>query len=316
MSLMVQRCAPILQSSKVAVAKNRPGLNRLEPSMSMHSNPYQNVLVIAASGKTGRRVVPLLEERGVKVRKGSRSGTPAFDWASRETWPAALQGMDAVYAVYQPDLAVPSAPDDLRAFVETAKEQGVKKVVLLSGRGVKEAQVAEQIVADSGLEWTFVRAAWFSQNFSEGEFSHMTQTGEIALPMGDAVEPIIDADDIAEVVAAALNDTSLNGEVLDLSGPEALTHDQIAAELSWAAGREIRYVPISTDAFRDALGGMHVTDEYTDLLVYLFDITRSGINAEPTGDVERVLGRLPRSFAEFAVKAAKNGELQAIEVPG
>ncbi len=282
--------------------------------MSTQSNPYQNVLVIAANGKTGRRVVPLLEARGVNVRRGSRSSTPAFDWASRETWPDALQGMDAVYAVYQPDLAVPSAPDDLRTFVEIAKEQGVKKIVLLSGRGVKEAQVAEQIVADSGLEWTFVRAAWFSQNFSEGEFGYMTQTGEIALPMGDAVEPIIDVDDIAEVVAAALTDTSLNGEALDLSGPEALTHDQIAAELSKAARREIRYVPISTDAFREALSDMHVPSEYTDLLVYLFDITRSGVNAKPTGDVERVLGRPPRSFAEFAAKAAGNGELEAMEV--
>lgn len=282
--------------------------------MSTQSNPYQNVLVIAANGKTGRRVVPLLEARGVNVRRGSRSSTPAFDWASRETWPDALQGMDAVYAVYQPDLAVPSAPDDLRTFVEIAKEQGVKKIVLLSGRGVKEAQVAEQIVADSGLEWTFVRAAWFSQNFSEGEFASMTQTGEIALPMGDAVEPIIDVDDIAEVVAAALTDTSLNGEALDLSGPEALTHDQIAAELSKAAGREIRYIPISTDAFREALSDMHVPSEYTDLLVYLFDITRSGVNAKPTGDVERVLGRPPRSFAEFAAKAAGNGELEAMEV--
>lgn len=282
--------------------------------MSTQSNPYQNVLVIAANGKTGRRVVPILEARGVNVRRGSRSSTPAFDWASRETWPDALQGMDAVYAVYQPDLAVPSAPDDLRTFVEIAKEQGVKKVVLLSGRGVKEAQVSEQIVADSGLEWTFVRAAWFSQNFSEGEFASMTQTGEIALPMGDAVEPIIDVDDIAEVVAAALTDTSLNGEALDLSGPEALTHDQIAAELSKAAGREIRYVPISTDAFREALSDMHVPSEYTDLLVYLFDITRSGVNAKPTGDVERVLGRPPRSFAEFAANAADNGELEAMEV--
>jgi uncharacterized protein YbjT (DUF2867 family) len=79
---------------------------------------------------------------------------------------------------------------------------GVRKVVLLSGRGVKEAQAAERIVADSGLDWTFVRAAWFAQNFSEGDFASMTHDGVIALPMGDAVEPIIDADDIAEVVAA------------------------------------------------------------------------------------------------------------------
>lgn len=282
--------------------------------MSTQTLPYQNVLVIAANGKTGRRVVPLLEERGVNVRRGSRSSTPAFDWASRDTWPAALAGMDAVYVVYQPDLAVPAAADDIRAFTQVAKQQGVRKVVLLSGRGVKEALEAEQIVADSGLDWTFVRAAWFSQNFSEGDFGFMTQSGVIALPMSNAVEPIIDADDIAEVVAVALTETSLNGQSLDLSGPQALTHDQIAAELSNAAGREIRYESISEDSFRSELTELNVPTEYIDLLAYLFEVTRSGINASPTNDVERVLGRPAKSFAEFAAKAAREGLLIAQEV--
>lgn len=282
--------------------------------MSTQNLPYQNILVIAANGKTGRRVVPLLEERGVTVRRGSRSSTPAFDWASRDTWPVALEGMDAVYVVYQPDLAVPAAADDIRAFTKVAKQQGVRKVVLLSGRGVQEAHSAEQIVADSGLDWTFVRAAWFSQNFSEGDFAFMTQEGVIALPMGDAAEPIIDADDIAEVVAVALTESRLNGEALDLSGPEALTHDQIAAELSKAAGREIRYQPISSDEFRAGMVELSVPDEYIDLLVYLFEVTVSGVNAKPTGDVERVLGREPRTFSEFATKAAAQGAFDAREL--
>jgi uncharacterized protein YbjT (DUF2867 family) len=292
----------------------RQALNPSEHAMSTQHLPYRNVLVIAANGKTGRRVVPLLEERGVTVRRGSRSSTPAFDWASRDTWPAALEGMDAVYVVYQPDLAVPGAADDIRAFTRVAKQRGVRKVVLLSGRGVTEAQAAERIVADSGLDWTFVRAAWFGQNFSEGDFASMTQDGVIALPMGDAVEPIIDADDIAEVVASVLTDTRFNGEALDLSGPEALTHDRIAAELSEAAGRGIRYQPISTDAFRAGMAELAVPGEYIDLLVYLFELTVSGVNAKPTGDVERVLGRAPRRFGEFASKAAAEGAFDLKEV--
>lgn len=291
-----------------------PDHNHTEYTMNTQNLPYQNILVIAANGKTGRRIVPLLEERGITVRRGSRSSTPAFDWASRETWPGALEGMDAVYVVYQPDLAVPAATDDIREFTKIAKQQGVRKVVLLSGRGVKEAQAAEQIVIDSGLDWTFVRAAWFSQNFSEGDFASMVQDGVIALPMSNAVEPIIDADDIAEVVAEALSDTRLNGESLNLSGPEALRHDQIAAELSKAAGREIRYQPISTDEFRAEMMNLSVPAEYIELLVYLFDITVSGVNAEPTGDVERVLGRAPRSFSEFVTNAAAEGAFDLEEV--
>lgn len=285
-----------------------------ENTMNTQNLPYQNILVIAANGKTGRRVVPLLEERGVSVRRASRSSTPAFDWESRDTWEAALKGMDAVYVVYQPDLAMPTAADDMRAFTKIAKQQGVQKLVLLSGRGVKEAQTVEQIVAESGLDWTFIRSAWFSQNFSEGDFAFMTQEGVIALPMGDAVEPIIDADDIAEVVAVALTDTRFNGEALDLSGPEAITHDEIAKQLSKVAGREIRYQPISIDEFRAGMTKLAVPVEYIDLLVYLFEITVSGVNAKPTGDVERVLGRAPRSFSEFSRKAAPEIAFDAKQV--
>jgi len=300
---------------KTAVNVNRHTLQPSEHLMNNQTLPYPNILVIAAHGKTGRRVVPLLEKQGVTVRQGSRSSTPQFDWASRETWPGALEGMDAAYVVYQPDLAVPSAPEDIRVFTEIAREQGVRKVVLLSGRGVKEAAVSEQIVADSGLEWTHIRASWFSQNFSEGDFAFMAQSGVIALPMGLAVEPIIDVNDIAEVIAVTLTDTSLNGQSLDLSGPEALTHDQIAAELSRAAGREIRYEPISDNAFRSTLLDLNVPSQYIDLLTYLFDITRSGINAAPTNDVERILGRAPRTFGEFADTAAAAGAFDTKEAP-
>ncbi|MCA9280257.1 MAG: hypothetical protein H6815_00070 [Phycisphaeraceae bacterium] len=116
------------------------------------------------------------------------------------------------------------------------------------------------------------------------------------------------------MVALALTDTSLNSQSLDLSGPEALTHDQIAAELSKAAGREIRYESISDDSFRSALTDLNVPTEYIDLLAYLFDITRSGVNAAPTNDVERVLGRPAKSFAEFAARAAREGLLSPQEV--
>ena len=312
--MIVQLIRTIMLTQNKAIIANRETLKPSESLMNTQTLPYQNILVIAASGKTGRRVVPLLEKRGATVRRGSRSSMPPFDWTSPDTWTAALEGMDAAYVVYQPDLAVPSAPDDIRTFAQIAKAQGVRKVVLLSGRGVQEAAIAEQIVAESGLEWTHIRASWFSQNFTEGDFAFMTESGVIALPMGLAVEPIIDVDDIAEVVAVTLTTTDLNGQSLDLSGPEALNHDQIAADLSRAAGREIRYESISDDAFRSALLDLAVPSEYIDLLAYLFEVTRSGVNAAPTNDVERVLGRSPRTFKEFATLAAEEGAFDAKDV--
>ncbi|MHC4378055.1 MAG: SDR family oxidoreductase [Planctomycetota bacterium] len=128
------------------------------------------ILVLAASGKTGRRVADLLEERGLPVRRASRSSATRFDWDDESTWAPALEGVESAYVVFTPDLAVPAAPPALTRFVETAKAAGVRRLVLLSGRGEEAAQACEQIVAKSGLEWTVVRASWFMQNFSEGPF--------------------------------------------------------------------------------------------------------------------------------------------------
>ena len=274
--------------------------------MNTQTLPYPNVLVIAATGKTGRRVAPLLEEKGVHVRRASRSSTPAFDWGSPHTWAGALEGKDAAYVVYLPDPALPGAAENLRAFAKVAKQQGLRKLVMLSGRGVARTAEAEEAVMRSGLEWTMVRAAWFNQNFTEGEFSYQVDDGAITLPMGDFVEPIIDADDIAEVVAATLTSTAHSGESWTLTGPAAITHSEIAQHLSEATGRDIAYHPASLDEFSAGLQQAGLPAEYVELLTHLFEVTRSGVNAKPTNDVERVLGRPPRSFREFAMRSAKS----------
>ncbi len=126
-----------------------------------------NILVIGGTGKTGRKVVEGLKQYNQHVRVGSRNTTPSFEWNAPATWPSALEGMDKVYIVYYPDLAVPGAFEAIQGLTEAAKKAGVKKAVLLSGKGEKEAERCEQVVADSGLEYTLVRASWFNQNFSE-----------------------------------------------------------------------------------------------------------------------------------------------------
>jgi uncharacterized protein YbjT (DUF2867 family) len=161
-------------------------------------------LVLGATGKTGSRIVERLTRLAVPVRIGSRSATPGFDWTVESGWDACLEGVEAVYINYAPDLAVPGATDSIRAFVDAAKRRGVKRAVILSGRGETEAQACETIVMESGLQWTVVRASWFNQNFSEGAFIDMVRAGQITLPVGDVPEPFVDVDDIADVAVAAL----------------------------------------------------------------------------------------------------------------
>jgi len=103
-------------------------------------------LVLGATGKTGRRIAEILGANGRAVRRGSRSSTPSFDWHNEAGWDDCLAGVEAVYINYAPDLAMPGATDSIQAFVDRAKRHGVRRLVLLSGRGEEEAQACERIV--------------------------------------------------------------------------------------------------------------------------------------------------------------------------
>ena len=264
-------------------------------------------LILGGTGKTGRRIAERLAGRGVPTRIASRSAEPAFDWNDQGTWDAALDGVTTVYVSYAPDLAIPGATDTIRAFVEHAVQRGVKRLVLLSGRGEEEAQLCEQIVQAAGVEWTVVRASWFAQNFSEGEFLGMVLSGAVTLPAGDVPEPFVDADDIADVAVAALTEDGHAGEIYEVTGPRLLTFADAVAEIARASRRDIRYIRIPHDAFAAGVAEAGLPDEILWLLNYLFDTVLDGRNAHLCDGVQRALGRAPTDFAAFARKVAVSG---------
>ncbi|WP_405232034.1 NmrA family NAD(P)-binding protein [Lentisalinibacter salinarum] len=268
-------------------------------------------LVTAGTGKVGRRVAARLDALGVSIRIGSRSGVPAFDWNDRDTWDAALAGVTAAYVAYVPDLAVPGAADTIRAFVSRAVEAGVRRLVLLSGRGEEEAQACERIVQESGVEWTIVRAGWFMQNFSEGEFLPMVLDGAITLPARDIPEPFVDANDIADVAVAALIEDGHAGEVYEVTGPRALTFTELVREISAAAGREVAFQRIPREAFAAAIADAGAPDDLAWLLNYLFETVLDGRNVMVCDGVQRALGREPADFTDFARRVAARGDWDA-----
>lgn len=273
----------------------------------MNSTTRQPTLVLGGTGKTGRRVAERLAARGVPIRIGSRSGSPRFDWNDRETWSAALHGAESVYVSYYPDLAVPGAMAAVRSFSDLAVLSGVRRLVLVSGRGEEEAQRAEEVVQEAGAEWTIVRCAWFSQNFSESYLLEPVVDGEVVLPAGDVPEPFVDAEDIADVAVAALTEDGHAGEVYELTGPRLLTFAEALAEIGEATGREIRFVPVSVEEYASALDEEGVPAEYVFLLTYLFSEVLDGRNADLADGVRRALGREPRDFADYAREAAATG---------
>ena len=274
--------------------------------MTTTSTDATPVLVLGGTGKTGRRVAERLRDRGVPVRIGSRTSAIPFDWDDPSTWDAALSGTGAAYISYYPDLAVPGAPEAVQALADAALEHDVRRMVLLSGRGEAEAQRAEQVVLDSGADATVVRCAWFMQNLSEAFLRDAVLTGEIVLPGGDALEPWVDADDIADVAVAALTEPGHVGQLYELTSPRLYTLDDVAAELSRATGRTIRYTPVSVADYADVAAEQGVPEEVLGFLTYLFSEV-FGHNAHVADGVQRALGRPARDLATFARDAAAAG---------
>jgi uncharacterized protein YbjT (DUF2867 family) len=269
------------------------------------------ILVTGGTGKTGRRVAARLSAEGTPVRIGSRSASPPFEWGDPTTWDDALRGAAAAYVVYYPDLAFPGAADTLGAFAAAATRHGVRRLVLLSGRGEEEAVVSEKAVQAGFPAATVLRASWFAQNFSEHFLLRPVLDGVIALPAGDVPEPFVDAEDIADVAVAALVGDEHAGAVYELTGPRALTFGDAAGEIARAAGRPVVYLPVSAAEYREAALAAGVPAEEVEPLTDLFTRVLDGRNTPTTGDVERVLGRPARDFADYAAITALSGVWRA-----
>jgi uncharacterized protein YbjT (DUF2867 family) len=193
------------------------------------------------------------------------------------------------------------------AFTTEARRAGVRRVVLLSGRGEAEAQRAEGAVAESGLEWTVVRCSWFAQNFSEGFFTDSVMSGEVVLPVGNVREPFVDVEDIADVAVAALTEDGHQGQVYDVTGPGLLTFAEAVNAIAEASGREVTFTSVPLDAFTAFLADAGEPPEVIEIFAYLFTEVLDGRNAYAADGVERAIGRPPRDFAQYARTAAENG---------
>ena len=268
-------------------------------------------LVLGGTGKTGRRVVDRLARRGVPTRVGSRHGAPPFDWQDRLTWPSALAEVQVVYVSFAPDLAVPGACTTVDDFARTAVAGGVRRLVLLSGRGEPEAQQAEEVVraaaAAGGAACTVVRSSWFAQNFSEDHLAEGVLAGTLALPVDAVPEPFVDADDIADVAVAALTDPRHDGETYEVTGPRLLTFSQALGEIAEATGRPLEFESLTISAYQDLLRGYDVPPDVVQLLGYLFTEVLDGRNAWLGDGVQRALGREPRDFRDWARDTAATG---------
>lgn len=268
-------------------------------------------LVLGATGKTGRRVAARLRLRGVPVRAASRSSHTRFDWSDTDSWDAALRGVTAVY------LIAPGAPDAAAEFVAKAEAAGVRRLVLLSGRGADawgdstfglDMRAAEAAVRSSKLEWTVLRPNNFAQNFDEDVFHAPLVAGELALPAGSVPEPFIDVDDAADAAAKVLTEPGGHeGRTYELSGPRAITFGEAVELISRTTGLPITYKQISTQEYAASLVEQGASHDDAEHIAEMFVLMDRGQLASTTDGVQTVLGRAPGTFEDYVVRAAAAG---------
>ena len=271
------------------------------------------VLVLGSTGKTGRRLVPLLRDRGVAVRPAGRTTGVRFDWDDESTWAPAVDGAGAVYVVDRQDGPGPwNAETVLARFYECAAGHGVRRAVVLQARpgglvGGKDLHAGEAAVYRSGLEWTILRPSWFNQNFDEGVLRDGILAGELPLPAGTGAEAFVDLADVVEVAALALTEEGHAGRIYDLSGLRALTFDEAVGIIGAAIGREVSYVPVSQEDYESALVGFGLPADYAHFLGELVGRIRQGSSGGVTGTVEQVTRHRPVAFEDFVKEAAGRG---------
>jgi uncharacterized protein YbjT (DUF2867 family) len=275
------------------------------------------IVVTGAGGTVGREVVKALAASGAAFRaayhskekteraKRDRIDAVAIDYARPDTLAGPLAGADHLFLLGTGGAGQTEAEIGV---VRQARKAGVRHIVKLSVWGAdREAfsfarihRPVEREIEASGLGWTFLRPNGFMQNFVNFYAPSIRSQGAFHLPAGGCRISHVDARDIAAVAAKALTEPGHEGKAYLLSGPEALTHDEVAAKLSTAAGKPVRYVDISDDDFRKGTLQAGMPAEYADALLSLFRYYKEGHASRVTADVERVSGRKPIDFDRFA----------------
>jgi uncharacterized protein YbjT (DUF2867 family) len=275
------------------------------------------ILVIGASGNIGSYLVPQLGAQGVAVMAAARHveklqqklsevgpdvEVVAFDFGEATTWPAALDGVRKVFFV-----APPSSTEaaQLEVFFAAAKQTGVRHLVFSSGRTTGDIpgtalNVTEGLVRQSGIDWTILRPGWFMQNFLHWIGFTIPTEDVFYLPAANSKTAFIDVRDIAAVAARVLTSRGHEGRLYELVSEEAITHAQVAAHISQATGRHVRYVPLCDDDFIKEMMKRSWSRPAAEHTVELYEIVKTGKEEATSNDVEQVLGRPPISFEQFA----------------
>lgn len=279
------------------------------------------ILIVGATGTTGRETVPKLLGRGLPVRVLSRDrdkaqALPGFAGAEivvadpnkPETLDAAFAGVEKVFLIPP---SGPGADVGEQNLIAAASRAGVKYVLKLSAAcatpdapsmALTHNYHGEQTLKASGLTYTILRPSSFMQNFINYYSPSIKMQGSVYQSLGDARMAVVDTRDIAEVAVAVLTSPGHEGKTYELTGPEALTYSEAAEKIGAATGRPVHYIDVPPAAYEQVLIGIGIPPVFAAEAVNIYGRGpyREGKTGIVTSVIPELLGRPARSFDEFA----------------
>lgn len=265
-------------------------------------------LVVGANGTVGSTLVALLAAKGETVlratsKQAQKAGEVHLNVATGAGRAAAFAGVSRAFLLSPPGF---TNQDELMIpLVDAAKAAGVAKIVLMTAMGANADEnspmrKAERHLEKSGLAYNIVRPNWFMQNFNSYWIASILAEGKIRLPVGTAKGSFIDARDIAAVAAELLTTNRFDGQAFDLTGSEALDHDQAAAILARETGKKIVFEEITPEAMLKGLIGTGLPQAYSEFLIVILGYFKAGYAARIESSVETITGKKPITFAAYA----------------
>jgi uncharacterized protein YbjT (DUF2867 family) len=276
------------------------------------------ILVTGSTGNVGSQVVKQLSSFNGNVRaaiqsknkaneiKNARAQLVEMNFNKPETISMALEGVEKLFLLTP---FVPNMVDISMNLVNEAKKANVKHIVKQSAFGSdmepphitmnKLHRQVEEAIESSGINYTFLRPTSFMQNYL-GFANFIKSQGLFYAPLADSRTSFVDIRDIAAVAVEALTKSGHENKAYNITGPEAVSNYDIANILSKITGRKVTYVNVSDDDARKGMKDNGMQEWTINALIELSNFQKAGKASLVTSEVERVTGRKPISFEQFA----------------